>query len=143
MLKVKYFGLLLMVLSLGLVSCDDDPEIGDVVGADTSYSSITITPEKDVYQVGDVITCSITELSGPNESLQEETYWWNMSWWSPNAIEVDFQEFVENGENRVNTSSEITLTEPGEITVYFFGQIKYPNFDWRKVEITKKITVVE
>ena len=140
MLNVKYFGLLLMVLTLGLVSCDDDPEIGDVVGADTSYTAITITPEKDVYQVGDVITCSITETKGPNDKLQEETYWWNMSWWSAAAIEVDFQEFDEN---RVNTSSEIELTEPGEITVYFFGQIKYPNVDWRKVEITKKITVVE
>jgi len=140
MLNVKYFGLLLMVFSFGLVSCSDDPELGEVIYADTSYTQISITPEKEVYQVGDVITCSITEQKGPGENLQEELYWWNMSWWSAAAIEVDFQEFDEN---RVCTSSEITLTEPGEITVTFWGQLKYPNFNWQTVEISKKITVVE
>lgn len=135
MLNIKYFSLLLMVLSLGLVSCSDDDD-----NRATSYSAITITPEKDVYHVGDVITCSISELKGPSDDLKEETYWWNMSWWSPAAIEVDFQDFDAE---RVNTSSPIELTEAGEITVSFYGQLKYPNFDWRKVEITKTITVVE
>ncbi|MBQ9073670.1 MAG: hypothetical protein IJY30_04330 [Muribaculaceae bacterium] len=91
--------------------------------------------------MGDVITCSITEIKAPSDELKSASYWWYASWWFSNPdLTADFQEFDEN---RVNTSSEITLTEAGEVTLYFFGRLDYPNFDFRKVEIGKTITVTE
>lgn len=136
MQKTKFIGFLLMALTFSLVSCSDDDN-----DRDPSYSAITITPEKEVYKVGDVITCSITEIKAPSDELKAASYWWYASWWFSNPdLTADFQEFDEN---RVNTSSEITLTEAGEVTLYFFGRLDYPNFDFRKVEIGKTITVTE
>ena len=121
--------------TLSLTACsDDDPVI-------PSYGEIQIMPQKDVYHVGDVITCTIIEKSQPQEGLKADSYWWYASWWfSDPEMTADFQEFDSN---RCNTSSPITLTEPGEVTIYFFGRLEYPRFDFRKVEIGKKITVIE
>ena len=137
MLKFKHIVFLLVAaLSVGFASCSDDDD-----DRDTSYSVITITPEKDVYHVGDVITCSITEVKAPGSDVKDASYWWYASWWFTDPeMKADFQDFDAN---KVNTSSEITLTEAGEVTLYFFGRIEYPKFDFRKVEIGKTITVVE
>ena len=63
------------------------------------------------------------------------------SWWFPDPeMKADFQDFDESG---VNTSAEITLTEAGEMKIYFFGKLDFPNFDWRKVEIARTVTVAE
>ena len=39
------------------------------------------------------------------------------------------------------TSSPIVLTEPGEVKLYFFGKLQYPNWEFYKVEIPITITV--
>lgn len=124
-----------IVLTLGLVSCDEDDY------RNPKYSVITITPEKDVYKVGDVVTCSIKEIEGPGQELKKASYWWYASWWFADSEQkADFQEFDETGTNR---SSQIVLTKAGDVNLYFFGRIEYPNFDFRKVEEYRTIKVEE
>ena len=128
MTKTKHFLFVLMLLGLALApaSCSDDDK-----PQSPTFGTITITPEKDVYKVGDVVTCD----------LKEASYWWYASWWfSDSEMKADFQDF---GEDNVNTSAQITLTEAGEVTLYFFGKLDYPKFDWRKVEIGRTVTVTE
>lgn len=139
MLKAKYIYILLMLLGLSATttSCSDD----DRKSVSPTFSTITVTPEKDVYRVGDVVTCSISRLSDGTPDLKESSYWWYASWWfADSEMKADFQDFDESG---MNTSSEITLTRAGDVTLYFFGKLEFPNFDWRKVEIGHTITVVE
>lgn len=128
---------MLLLLALPLMqSCSDDdgPE-------QPSFGSITISPEKDVYHVGDVITCSIKRHTEGGKELKNATYWWYTSWWFKSAEnEVDFEEFDSNSEC---VSQPITLTEAGDVTLYFFGKLEYPRFDWKKVEIGRTIKVVE
>lgn len=138
MTKTNRIFVVLMLLCLALVpaSCSDDDK-----PQSPTFGTITITPEKEVYKVGDVITCSIKQLSEGSPELKEASYWWYASWWfSDSEMKADFEDFGEDG---INTSAEITLTEPGEVTLYFFGKLDFPNFDWRKVEIGRTITVVE
>ena len=95
-----------------------------------------------MYHVGDVVTCSIVRTSEGSADLREASYWWYASWWFADPeLKADFQDF--DAETATCTSAPITLTKPGEVTLYFFGRIEFPNFDWRKVEIGKTITVVE
>lgn len=139
MSTIKHFGLLLAALlgAAGLASCSDDD--GDI--AEPSFSQITITPQKDVYSVGDVITCTITLTSPGSDNLRDASYWWYASWWfADSELTADFQDFDDNG---LCTSSTIELTTPGEVTLYFFGRLEYPNWDWRKVEIGRTIKVAE
>lgn len=135
MLKTKFIGFLLVICSMVMcASCSNDDD-----NTVPSYSTITITPEKDVYHVGDVITCKITEVNPASEALKKSSYWWYASWWFSNPnMTADFQSFDEN---KTCTSSEITLTKVGEMKLYFFGRLEYPQFDFRKVEIAKTITV--
>jgi hypothetical protein len=137
MLKQKYLYLLLTaIMSVSLFACsDDDSDI------EPSFAQIVISPEQDVYHVGDVVKCSITRTSPGSDTLKEDSYWWYASWWfSDSEMKADFAEF---NDSNVNTSDEITLTTAGKVKLYFFGQLKYPNWDWRKVEIARTITVVE
>lgn len=139
MFQIKYLSLLLVLLcSVSLWSCSDDdgPQ-------SPTFGQVVISPERDVYHVGDVVTCSIVRTSeGSTADLREASYWWYASWWfSDPELKADFQDF--DAETATCTSAPITLTQPGEVTLYFFGRIEYPNFDWRKVEIGKTITVVE
>ncbi len=134
MFKTKYIFIMLMICGLAFASCSDDESSVAPV-----FSGITVTPEKDVYSVGDVITCRISRISEGTPDLRDASYWWYASWWFPDPeMKADFQNFDDSG---VNTSAEITLTESGEVTLYFFGKLEFPNFDWRKVEIGKTIIV--
>ncbi len=138
MFKTKCIYYLMLVLLLGVVpaSCSDDDSTHV-----PSFSVIKVTPEKDVYKVGDVVRCSISQTAPASEDLRDASYWWYASWWfADSEMKADFQEFGADG---VNTSSEITLTQAGDVTLYFFGRVEFPNYDWRKVEIGKKIKVVE
>jgi hypothetical protein len=118
-----------------LASCsDDDQEL-------PGFTTISITPEQSVYHVGDVITCSITETKAAPDGLKAASYWWYASWWfTDSTMTADFQDFDDN---KTCTSSQITLTKAGDVTLYFFGRLEYPKFDYRKVEIARTITVVE
>lgn len=126
--------LLAILILLPLESCKEDDDRG-IPG----FSDITVSPAKDVYEIGDVITCTIhmTKPAGP--TLKKATYWWFTSWWFKDADQpVDFQEFSEDG---TCVSKEITLTETGDLKLYFFGRLEYPKYDWEKIEIAKTIKV--
>ncbi len=137
MFRKKLIGLLLIMSCFaGASSCGkDDPNY------EPSYTTITITPEKAVYHVGDVVVCKIVQTKAASTTLKKASYWWYASWWfnDPNKT-ADFKSIDENN---TFTSSEITLTQAGEVKLYFFGRLEYPQFDFRKVEIAKTITVQE
>lgn len=136
MLKQKYLCLFLSLLGLVITSCSDDDK-----SVEPTFGPISIIPEQEVYHVGDVITCSIVRTSEGSPNLRDASYWWYASWWfSDPELKADFQEFDTSN---VCTSGPITLTKSGSVTLYFFGKIDFPNFDWRKVEIGRTITVVE
>ena len=137
MTKLKLLGVMIAaMLALCLAGCaTDEPQL-------PRYSAITITPQKDIYQVGDVITCSITEVKAPQEGLKDATYWWYASWWFARPdLTADFQDF--DSATSTCTSAQITLSEAGRVTLYFFGRLEYAGFDFRKVEEACTITVVE
>ena len=138
MLKSKYLKLLMsLFLCLGTTACGDD----DDNASEPAFSRIVITPEQDVYHVGDVVTCSITRTSPGTGDLRDASYWWYASWWfADSEMKADFQDFSDDN---TCTSSPITLTTPGSVNIYFFGRLEYPHWDWRKVEIARTLTVVE
>ncbi len=134
MLKTTAKLLLAFIAFLPLWSCSDEDDRGIPV-----YGEIEVTPAKDVYEVGDVVTCTIRMTHPGGPTLKASTYWWYTSWWfKTTEQEVDFQEF---NEDNVCVSSPITLTEPGDVKLYFFGRLEYPNWDWEKIEIAKTIKV--
>lgn len=137
MLKNKYLtSLVMVILCLCAVACSDDDK-----STVPTFSQIKIEPQKDVYHVGDVVTCSIERLSTGSGDLRAASYWWYTSWWFKDSeIRADFEDFDTAG---TNTSQPITLTEAGTVTLYFFGRLEYPNWDWQKIEIPLTITVVE
>lgn len=133
MLKTTARILLALIALLPLSSCKDEDDPGMPV-----FGQITVSPEKDVYEVGDKVTCTISMTSPGGPDLKKATYWWYTSWWFQKAEnEVDFEEFKDGQ----CVSEQITLTEPGEVKLYFFGRLEFPNFNWKKVEIAKTITV--
>lgn len=137
MLKRTYIYLLAIVLGLALGACSDD----DKGRSMPTFTTIELTPAQSEYHVGDVVTCTIRMVAPAGEALQEASYWWYASWWfsDPN-LKADFCQADDEG---VFTSQPIELTEAGDVTLYFFGRVQFPQFDWRKVEIGRTIKVVE
>lgn len=141
-------GIVVLTLLLLLPSCKKK----DPVTLPT-YSEISISPQKDVYQVGDIVRCSIKMQTTGSDNLQKATYWFYANWWfSDPELTADFQEFVtdpETGE-MIATSSEIELTEAAvkktkeneHADLCFYGRLEYPNWDFRKVEIRVPIRVI-
>lgn len=136
---VKYLSLMVFTI-LTLASCE--PESNVVI---PTFSDITISPQLDTYAIGDTITCSIERLTAGSEELFEDAnqYWFYASWWFENPeMTADFQTFAQNEAGKyVATSSPIVLTEPGEVKLYFFGKLQYPNWEFHKVEIPVIINV--
>lgn len=136
---VKYLSLMVFTI-LTLASCE--PKSTVVL---PTFSNITVTPQKDVYQVGDTITCTIERLTTGSDDLFEDVnqYWFYASWWFTNPdLTADFQVFEENeGGQSVATSSPIVLSEPGDVKLYFFGKLQYPNWEFYKIEIPVTIHV--
>lgn len=141
-------GIVVLTLLLLLPSCKKK----DPVTLPT-YSEISISPQKDVYQVGDIVRCSIKMQTMGSDNLQKATYWFYANWWFTDPeLTADFQEFVtdpETGE-MVATSNEIELTEAAvqktkdneHADLCFYGRLEYPNWDFRKVEIRVPIRVI-
>lgn len=141
-------GIVVLTLLLLLPSCKKK----DPVTLPT-YSEISISPQKDVYQVGDIVRCSIKMQTTGSDNLQKATYWFYANWWFTDPeLTADFQEFVtdpETGE-MIATSSEIELTEAAvkktkeneHADLCFYGRLEYPNWDFRKVEIRVPIRVI-
>ena len=136
---VKCLSLMVFTI-LTLASCE--PESNVVI---PTFSDITISPQLDTYAIGDTITCSIERLTIGSEELFEDDnqYWFYASWWFENPeMTADFQTFAQNEAGKyVATSSPIVLTEPGEVKLYFFGKLQYPNWEFHKVEIPVIINV--
>lgn len=129
--------LLIALPAFVLTGCKDD----DGPRALPTFDDIRITPEKAQYQVGDEIVLSITMTNPGGSELRDASYWWYTSeWFSDLDITPDFCEINENKEF---VSQPITLDKAGELTLYFFGKVEYPHYDWRKIEISRKITVAE
>lgn len=132
----KYLTPIVGLLMCVCIACSDDDSTRE-----PSFGGIEITPRQDVYHVGDVITCSIAKVADGTGDLRAASYWWYASWWFEDSeLRADFEEFDAAG---TNTSQPITLTRAGEVTLYFFGRLEYPRWDWRKVEISRTITVLE
>lgn len=141
-------GIVVLTLLLLLPSCKKK----DPVTLPT-YSEISISPQKEVYEVGDTVRCSITMKTTGSTTLQKATYWFYANWWFTDPeLTADFQEFVTDsitGE-MVATSSEIELTEAAvkktkdneHADLCFYGRLEYPNWDFRKVEIRVPIRVI-
>lgn len=133
----KFITLFLSVMmTFSMTSCDDDDKI-----LPPSFGEIIISPAKETYRVGDVVTCSIRRTSAGSGDLRGSSYWWYTSWWfADSEMKADFTEFSND---ETCESSPITLTHPGTATLYFFGKLDYPHYDSRKIEIAKTITVTE
>jgi len=145
--KFLSLGFAMLTLLLLLPSCKQESSV-----TLPEYSEISISPQKDVYEVGDVVRCSITMLNTGSNNLQKATYWFYANWWFTDPeMTADFQEFVTNPQTgtMVATSSEIVLTAPavqkttdnGHADLCFYGRLEYPNWDFRKVEIRVPIVV--
>ena len=104
--------LLMVIMALTLASCE--PKSAVVI---PTFSNITIEDDNQ--------------------------YWFYASWWFGNhELTADFQTFAQNEAGKyVATSSPIVLTEPGEVKLYFFGKLQYPNWEFYKIEIPITITV--
>lgn len=127
--------LLLLVGVVSLWSCKEEDTRQFPV-----FGEIKVTPEKEVYDVGDVVTCTITMTQPGGETLKKSTYWWYASWmFQSTEYDVDFQEFKDNQ----CVSAPIKLTKAGDQKLYFFGRLEYPNYNWKKIEIAKTIKVKE
>lgn len=117
------------------------------------YSAISISPQKEVYEVGDVVRCSITKLNDGSTNLQKATYWFYANWWFTDPeMTADFKEFATDPQTgaMMAISSDIVLTAPaaqkttdnGHADLCFYGRLEYPNWDFRKVEIRVPIKVI-
>ncbi len=136
--SLKTLLLILLVLPTTLLaSCSDDDE----ARALPSFGEISFSPAKAEYQVGDQIVCTIKMTKPAGSDLRDASYWWYTSeWFSDLSIDPDFCEANEEGEF---VSQPITLTHAGDWTIYFFGRVEFPHYDWKKVELGKTIKVKE
>ena len=101
-----------------------------------TFSNITLTPSKSVYAIGDTVQCAITMLTSGDPALKKATYWFYTSWWGSNPdMTADFcSPDTVNGVVTF-TSSKIELAQTGEVRIYFWGRLEYPNWDFQPVKI--------
>lgn len=117
-----------------------------------TYSSITVSPQQEVYHVGDEVTCSIELLTPGSDVLDTAVYWFYANWWfNDPELTADFQVFKDEDGHMIARSSKIELTEAakaktdqyGQAELCFYGRLEYPAWDFRKIEIRVPIKVVE
>lgn len=109
-----------------------------------TFSDIHLTPQQSVYHVGDSVTCSIDMLTPGDASLKASTYWFYTSWWGsdPN-LTADFQTADTVGGIIRFTSSKIELAQAGDVRIYFWGRLEYPNWDFQPVQIPISLKVID
>lgn len=142
MKKIKLIGYRLSVIALSLAltsmlfNCSSDVEL-----AKPTFTEITISPEKDVYQVGDMITLTVRQLNETPAEIKAEKAWF---YYPDGATQDDRILFVNR---TVDTgefiSSVITLSAAGSVDLAFYTQYDYPKYKYDGVTIYKTITVVE
>lgn len=142
MKKIKLIGYRLSVIALSLAltsmlfNCSSDVEL-----AKPTFSEITISPVKDVYHVGDLITLTVRQLNETPSEIKAETAWF---YYPDGATQDDRILFVNR---TVDTgefiSSEITINSAGTVQLAFYTQYDYPKYKYDGVTLYKTITVVE
>lgn len=134
---MKKLSFLLLLSVLALTACTDKTSV-----TLPTFSAIRVSPEQAVYHVGDSVVCTIDMLTPGDASLKAATYWFYTSWWGsdPN-LTADFQtpEIVD-GVSRF-TSSKIELARAGEVRIYFWGRLEYPNWDFQPIQIPVSVKV--
>ena len=131
------FSLFFLLLVLVLSACTREQK-----RTLPTFSTITLTPAKEVYTLGDSVQASITMLTPGDPSLKNATYWFYTSWWGndPNMT-ADFCT-PDTVDGIVSfTSSKIALTKAGEVRIYFWGRLEYPNWNFQPVQIPVTIHV--
>ena len=115
--------LYILILSALLIGC-----AGKTSVTLPTFSSIAVTPE--------------TMLTPGDASLKQATYWFYTSWWGSDPdMTADFcQPDTVDGVISF-TSSPITLTEKGEVRIYFWGRLEYPNWDFQPIQIPVTLKV--
>ena len=134
-MRKQLFILILSVLALS--ACTDKTSVSL-----PTFSAISVTPEQAVYHVGDSVVCTIDMLTPGDASLKAATYWFYTSWWGsdPN-LTADFQtpETID-GITRFQ-SSKIELAKAGDVRIYFWGRLEYPNWDFQPIQIPVSLKV--
>ena len=125
--------LLILLLSVPVLFCACT---GKTSVSLPTFSAISVIPEQAVYHVGDSVICTIDMLTPGDASLKAATYWFYTSWWGsdPN-LTADFQtpETID-GITRFQ-SSKIELAKAGDVRIYFWGRLEYPNWDFQPIQI--------
>ena len=101
-----------------------------------TFSAITVSPQKATYTLGDSVQCTITMLTSGDPALKQATYWFYTSWWGadPN-LTADFCS-PDTVDGTISfTSSKIALSQSGEVRIYFWGRLEYPNWDYQPIQI--------
>lgn len=142
MKKIKLIGYRLSVIALSLAltsmlfNCSSDVEL-----AKPTFSEITISPVKDVYHVGDLITLTVRQLNETPSEIKAETAWF----YYPDGVTQDDRILFVN--RTVDTgefiSSVITINSAGTVQLAFYTQYDYPKYKYDGVTLYKTITVVE
>lgn len=135
MRKICLFALLALVLAFTACKKDQAYRL-------PTFSDITVTPAKSVYALGDSVQCAITMLTPGDPALKKATYWFYTSWWGSDPdMTADFCT-PDTIEGTVSfTSSKIALTQAGEVRIYFWGRLEYPDWDFQPVQIPVTIHV--
>ena len=133
----KQLFILLLLVPVLFCACTDKTGV-----TLPTFSAIKVSPEQTVYHVGDSVVCTIDMLTPGDPSLKAATYWFYTSWWGsdPN-LTADFQtpETID-GVTRF-TSSKIELAAKGEVRIYFWGRLEYPNWDFQPIQIPVTLKV--
>ena len=128
---------MLLLLSAILVGCTHEKGV-----TLPEFSNIVVTPEKAVYALGDTVQASITMLSPGDPSLKKATYWFYTSWWGSDPEKTaDFCTPDTIAGTICFTSGKIALTQAGEVRIYFWGRLEYPNWDFQPIQIPVTLNV--
>lgn len=107
-----------------------------------TFSNITLTPAQSVYALGDTVQASVNMLTPGDPSLKKATYWFYTSWWgSDPEMTADFCTPDTTDGVITFTSSKITLTQAGEVRIYFWGRLEYPNWNFQPIQIPVTLNV--
>ena len=135
---MKHYKFVTLIVVALMLSCNNQES--DVTLP--IFSAITISPQQEIYHVGDSVTATITMLTPGSESLKQSTYWFATSWWR-GQTGVDFQTPQEVEGMQVFTSSKIGLDEAGDHRIYFWGRLEYPNWDFQPVTLNVSLKIEE
>ena len=107
-----------------------------------TFSNITLSPDQSVYALGDTVQASISMLRPGDPSLKQASYWFYTSWWgSDPELTADFCTPDTTDGVITFTSSKIALTQAGEVRIYFWGRLEYPNWDFQPIQIPVTLQV--